>query len=183
MLATGLKTGTIFKQDNHPFVVEKYEHTNTARSGATVKVRARNLITNQISAMNFKGATKVEDAYVLRRRVQYLYKDVDYIFMDPDTFEQFSMTREQVGSSGSYLKEGELVQVLFFENIPVVIELPNVVVFSIIETAPGHKGNTVSSVTKDATISTGAVIKVPPFIKVGDSIKINTKTETYVSKA
>jgi elongation factor P len=184
MLATDLKTGTIFKEDNSPFYVIKYEHIKSARSGATVKVKVRNLITNQVLLKSYTGTTKVEDADVRRQNVQFLYQDGDlFYFMDPDTYEQLSITKDKIEEEIKFLKEGEKVQMMYFEDEPVSIQLPATVTFEITYTEPGFKGNTVTNAYKDATLENGTVIKVPPFMKIGDNVKINTETQEYVSKA
>ena len=103
--------------------------------------------------------------------------------MDPDTYEQVTIPKKVVGDSAQFLKEGEKVQVLYFERQPVSIELPITLEFEVTYTEPGYKGNTVSNVYKDATLDTGATVKVPTFIKIGDRVKIDTRTGTYVSKA
>jgi len=184
MLATDLKTGVIYKENGAPFVVIKYEHIKSARSGATVKVKVRNLLTDQVLLKSYIGSSKVEDADVRRQSVQYLYKDEpNYVFMDPDTYEQIPMNADIVGDAVKFLKEGEKVQAMYFEDSPVSIQLPTSMTFTITYTEPGFKGNTVSTAYKDATIENGTVIKVPPFIKIGDVIKLNTETEEYTSKA
>lgn len=184
MLATDLKRGTIYKEEGAPFLVIRYEHVKSARSGATVKVKVRNLITDQVLLKSYVGSNRVEDADVRRQNVQYLYNDgVNFVFMDPDTYEQIPMSVDIVGDNAMFLKEGEKVQVMYFEDSPVSIQLPASITFEITYTEPGFKGNTVSNAFKDATIENGTVIKVPPFIKVGDKVKINTETGDYVSKA
>lgn len=184
MLATDLKRGTIYKEEGAPFLVIRYEHVKSARSGATVKVKVRNLLTDQVLLKSYVGSNRVEDADVRRQNVQYLYNDgVNFVFMDPDTYEQIPMAADIVGDNSMFLKEGEKVQVMYFEDSPVSIQLPASITFEITYTEPGFKGNTVSNAFKDATIENGTVIKVPPFIKVGDKVKINTETGDYVSKA
>lgn len=116
MQASDLKTGTIFKEDKYPFLVEKYEHTKTARGGATVKVKARNLLTDQVLEKRYQSNSKVEDADVMRKNAQYLYKDHAFNFMDPDTYEQFTMTEKQVGESSQFMLDGETVQIMYFEG-------------------------------------------------------------------
>lgn len=184
MLATDLKTGVIYKESGAPFVVLKYEHIKSARSGATVKVKVRNLLTSQVLLKSYVGTAKVEDADVRKQNVSYLYNDgFNYVFMDPDTYEQIPMVADTVGDSAKFLKEGEKVQVMYFEDSPVSIQLPASMIFTISYTEPGFKGNTVSNAYKDATLENGTIIKVPPFLKIGDTIKVNTETEEYVSKA
>jgi elongation factor P len=184
MLATELKTGTIYKEDNAPLLVMKYEHSKVARGGGNVKVKTRNLISGRVLDKAYSSNQKVEPADVFRKNAQYLYADNNYVFMDPDSYEQVHVAKETIDpDTARFLKEGETVQVLYFEGNPVSIELPKSMVFEITYTEPGHKGNTVSNVLKDATIDNGSNVKVPTFIKIGDKVKINTGTGEYVSKA
>lgn len=183
MNSTDLKTGTIFKEKNTPFVVLKYKHTKVARGGATVKVKVKNLISGAVLEKNFKAAEKIDDADVVRKNAQYIYEDSGYMFMDPDSFEQFKIPEDVIAKSAKFLREGELVSVLYFEGTPISISLPKTMAFEVTYTEPGHKGNTVSTVFKDATLDNGAVVKVPSFIKIGDNVKINTELGEYSSKA
>lgn len=184
MIATDLKTGSIFKENGFPFVVLKYEHIKSARGGASVKARSRNLITGQVLDKSYLGSARVEEADVRRGNAQYLYKETDtYMFMEPTTFEQIAIKEEVIGDSVRFLKEGEKVQVMYFEDCPVSVELPITLTFEIKYTEPGFKGNTVSNVYKDATLDNDAVVKVPTFIKIGDKVKIDTRNGDYISKA
>lgn len=183
MLATNLKTGVVFKESDIPYQVQRYAHSKVARGGAHVKVQARNLKTGALKRFTFQGNKSVEAADVFKKKVQYLYKDTDYVFMDPKTYEQITISKEAVGDSARFLAEGSVVTVQYFEDTPIAIELPNVLVFEVSYTEPGFKGNTVSNVYKDATLSNGIVIKVPNFIKTGDKVKVNTTEGTYTSKA
>lgn len=183
MLATDLKTGTIYKGDNQPWQVEQYHHQKAARSGVTVKVRVRNLISGEVRQKSYSGEERVENAHVQRKNVQYLYKSNGHIFMDPKTYDQFTIPEKVIGEKAKYLKEGETFQVLYFEDEPVSVEFPNNLVFEVTYTVPGHKGNTVSNVYKDAEVSGGFTVKVPSFISKGDKVKVDTRTNEYVSKA
>jgi elongation factor P len=183
MLATDLKTGTIYKEDGQPWEVEKYDHIKTARSGATVKVFVRNLITGETRQKSYLGTTKVEDAFVERKDVQYLYQQNGYVFMDPDTYDQFKIPEKVLGDKAKYLKEGKTVQVSYFEEKPVSVKFPNSLVYEVTYTVPGHKGNTVSNVYKDAEVDAGFTVKVPSFIEKGSKIKVDTRTGEYISKA
>lgn len=184
MIATDLKTGKIFKEGDFPFVVVKYEHTKTARAGATVKVKAKNLITGAMMEKGFLGGAKVEEADVIRKNAQYLYKNGNgYEFMDPVSYEQIHMSEEIVGDNAPFLIEGETVQVLYFEDQPVSIDLPLNMVYEVTYTEPGFKGNTVSNVLKEATMRNGLIAKVPTFIKIGERVRIDTRTGEYVSRA
>ena len=184
MIATDLKTGTVFKEDGHPWLVTKYSHSKVARGGANVKVKAKNLLTGQMLQKSYSGTDKVEEGDVRRKNAQYLYNDgTHYVFMDPDTYNQFNIDNEGVGENGNFLIDGATVQVMYFEDTPVSITLPNTLDFEIKYTEPGYKGNTVSNVLKPATLDNGAQVKVPSFIKIGDRVKIDTRTGTYVSKS
>ena len=184
LLATELKTGKIFKDNDIPYVVLKYEHIKSARGGANVKVKARNLLNASVLEKSYLATDKVEDADISRKNAQYLYKDsAGYVFMDPDTYEQIAVSEDVVGEGSRFLTEGEKVQVLYFEDRPISVELPKGMVFEVTYTEPGFKGNTVSNVYKDATLTNGAAVKVPTFIKIGDKIKIDTRTGEYTSKA
>lgn len=184
MLASDLKTGTIFKENGNPYLVVKYTHTKVARGGATVKVKAKDLLTGNVYEKGYNASEKIEDADVARKNAQYIYEGANgYVFMDPESYEQFTITYDGVGDSSKFLKEGETVQVMYFEGNPVSIDLPISMTFEVTYTEPGHKGNTVSTVYKDATVDNGAEVKVPSFIKIGDKVKIDTRTGEYVSKA
>jgi len=184
MLASELKTGRIFKDQDTPFQVVKYEHVKTARGGATVRVKAKNLLNGSVLEKSFGSTERVEDADVTRGNLQYIYKDNSgYIFMNPNTYEQTTIGEDIVGSSARFLKEGESVQVVYFEDNPISMELPKTIIFEIQYTEPGYKGNTVTNTYKDATLTNGTVIKVPTFVKIGDIVKVNTETGEYVSKA
>ena len=183
MIATELKTGKIFKDNDDPFVVIKYFHIKSARGGASVKVKAKNLLTGAGLEKSYLGTAKIEEASVRRKSVQYLYKDTGYVFMNPDTYEQFIIPKSVLGDKALFLSEGENVQVMYFEEKPVSVDLPNSMIFEVTYTEPGYKGNTVSNVFKDATITTGAQIKVPTFVKIGDKVKVDTRTREYISKA
>ena len=183
MLVTELKNGTIFKDNGFPFTVVKYEHVKSARGGATVRIKARNIITSQVLEKSWGSNERIEDADVTRKSAQYLYRDNGYVFMDPETFEQFSINAELLGDSVKFLKEGEKVFVQYFEDRPISVDLPITLIFEITYTEPGFKGNTVSNVLKEATLDNGTVVKVPTFIKIGDKVKIDSRTGEYVSKA
>ena len=184
MIATELKTGRIFQEDGVPYQVLKYEHIKSARGGANVKVKARNLLTGNVFEKGYDATARVEEADVTRGNLQYLYHDgKNYIFMKPDTFEQVEIPQGIVGDASKFLQDGEKISVMYFNNRPVGVELPKSVIFEIAYTEPGFKGNTVSNVYKDAELSNGTKIKVPTFAKIGDKIKVNTETGEYVSKA
>lgn len=183
-MVTELKTGRIFQEDGVPFQVLRYEHIKSARGGANVKVKARNLLTGNVFEKGYDASARVEDADISRGNLQYLYNDgINYIFMKPDTFEQVEVSKKIMGDSSDFLAEGDKVSVMYFDGRPIGVELPKSVIFEVTYTEPGFKGNTATSVYKEAELSNGTKVKVPTFIKIGDKIKINTETGEYTSKA
>lgn len=183
MIATELKTGKIFQENGTPLLVLKYEHIKVSRGSAQVKVRVRNLLTGQVYERSFQSTGKVEPADVYTKNVQYLYNDGSFVFMDPETYEQFSIESDVIGDSSRFLVEGQTVMVQYFNDKPISVDLPITMVFEVTYTEPGYKGNTVTNVLKPATIDNGAEVKVPIFIKIGDKVKIDTRSGDYVSKA
>jgi elongation factor P len=183
MLATELKTGAIFKMNDQPYIVTKYEHIKVGRGSASVKLKIKNIITGQVMDKGCVSTERFEDADVFRKNAQYLFKQNGYIFMDPDTYEQFTISEDMMGDNARFLPDGQIVQVQYFDGKPISVDLPISMVFEVTYTEPGFKGNTVSNVLKEATINTGAVVKVPTFIKIGDKIKVDTRDGSYSSKA
>jgi elongation factor P len=158
MLATELKTGTIFKMNNQPYLVLKYEHIKLGRGSANVKIRAKNVVTGQVIDKGCVSTEKFEDADVFRKNAQYLYKEKGYIFMDPDTYEQFEVSEELLGDSARFLLEGQTVQVQYFEGKPILVDLPISMVFEVTYTEPGYKGNTVGNIQNEQPTLLGSKI-------------------------
>jgi elongation factor P len=181
---TDLKTGTAIVYNNDPHIVLKYEHSKQGRSGAVMRTKLKNLRNGATFDITFKGGDKFDEASLQRRQCSYLYKDgEDFAFMDSQNFDQFSLSGELIADKANYLKEGTEVQVLFFEDMPVSIELPIKMEFEIAHTEPGVRGDTATGGTKPATLETGLTITVPLFVKIGDIIRVNTVEGTYVERA
>jgi len=183
MMVTDLKNGTIFKENGHPFIVVKFQHIKVSRGSAHVRVTAKDIITGQVLDKSYQSSAKVEDAEVENKNAQYLYKDREHMFMDPDTYEQFGISEDVLGDTARFLKEGEKVIVKYFEEKPISVDLPVSMIFEIKYTEPGFKGNIVTNVYKEAELDNGTKIKVPMFVKIGDRIKVDTRDGAYVSKA
>jgi elongation factor P len=181
--ASELKTGVVFKDNNTPYKVEKYEHSKTARSGATIRLRVRSLLDGSVAEKVYSSVDMVADADIFKKTMQYLYKDSFFVFMDPVTYEQVELSEDVVGDNKFYLKEGEKYIIMYFEDNPVSIEVPNSMIFEVEYTEPGFKGNTVTNTLKDAKLVNGLEVKVPTFIKIGDKIKVDTRTGEYMSRA
>ena len=150
------------------------------RGGSIVNVKLKNLITGAVIPKTFKGQEKIESAEVTSRTVQYLYSDgSSFFFMDPASFEQFELPAEIVDDAKNYLKESDELNLQFFGERVINVELPKNLYLEVTYTEDVIKGDTTSSVLKDATLETGAVVKVPAFIKVGDIISVDTATGEY----
>lgn len=177
---TDLKKGTIVQIDGKPYRVTDYNQKVMGRGGSIVNVKLKNLIDGSVIPKTFKGQERIESAEVRTSTVQYLYNDgQNFFFMDPTTFEQFELTSETVDSAAGFLKEGEEISLQFFGDVVINVELPKNIYLEVTYAEEVVKGDTTSSVLKDATLETGAVVKVPAFIKVGDFISVDTTTGEY----
>lgn len=180
---TDLKTGTAIELDGSPFVVVDYQHSKMGRSGAVMRTKLRNLKTGSLVDITFKGSDKFEAANLTKKYCSFLYREGDvFNFMDTENFEQFGLSAEKVGDKSNYLKEGTDIQILFFEDEPVSIELPIKMEFVVTQAEPGIKGDTAQGGSKPAVIETGISVTVPLFVKIGDVIRVNTLEGTYVER-
>src|ERR1700742_2366655 len=177
---TDLKKGTIFQLEGEPFRVVEYSQKVMGRGGSIVNVRIKSLIDGKVLEKTFKGNEQLDSADVTSQTVQYLYNDSsNFFFMNGESFEQFEVSAELVGDGAGYLKEGDQVQLQFFDSHPINVELPKNVPLKVTYTEDAVKGDTTSSITKDATLETGITIKVPAFIKQGNLISVDTSTGAY----
>ncbi|MGB4957697.1 MAG: elongation factor P [Candidatus Saccharimonas sp.] len=177
---TDLKKGTVCQIDGQPYRVIEYGQKVMGRGGSIVNVKLKNLITGAVIPKTFKGQDKIEPAEVNNRTVQYLYNDgTTYFFMDPESFEQFELSAELVDEASGFLKEGESLTLQFFGERVINVELPKNIYLEVTYAEDVVKGDTTSSVLKDATLETGVTVKVPAFIKVGDIISVDTSTGEY----
>lgn len=177
---TDLKKGVVCQIDGQPYRVVDYNQKVMGRGGSIVNVKLKNLITGAVIPKTFKGQDKIERAEVSSKTVQYLYSDgTTYFFMDPETFEQFELSEDYVDEAKNFLKEGESLSLQFFGDRVINVELPKNIYLEVTYTEEVVKGDTTSSVLKDATLETGATVKVPAFIKVGDVISVDTVTGEY----
>jgi len=164
---------------------EIVDHSSSkmGRMGSIVTTRLKNIVTGAVQEKKFRSGDTFNIPDIERRNVQYLYKDdLGYHFMDTETYDQLSFSEEHIGESANFLKEQQEVQVQLYDDKPIGIELPTSVEFEVTYTEPGVKGDTVSSTTKPATIETGAVINVPLFINMGDTIKVDTRNGNYLER-
>lgn len=177
---TDLKKGVVCQIDGKPYRVTDYNQKVMGRGGSIVNVKLKNLIDGSVIPKTFKGQDKIERAEVSNKSVQYLYTDGDlYYFMDPTTFEQFELNADIVDAASGYLKEGDELNLQFFGDRVINVELPKNLYLEVTYAEDVVKGDTTSSVLKDATLETGITVKVPSFIKVGDIISVDTSTGEY----
>lgn len=177
---TDLKKGTVCQIDGKPYRVVEYSQKVMGRGGSIVNVKLKNLIDGSVIPKTFKGQDKIERAEVTNKTVQYLYSDgTDFHFMDPESFEQFQLGADIVDTAAQYMKEGDELNLQFFGDRVINVELPKNLYLEVTYAEDVVKGDTTSSVLKDATLETGLVIKVPAFIKVGDIVSVDTSTGEY----
>jgi elongation factor P len=177
---TNLKKGVVFQWEGEPFRVVDYNQKVMGRGGSIVNVRIKSLLDGKVLEKTFKGNEQVDSADVTTQGVQYLYNDGSvFFFMNEETFEQFEVPTDLVGDGAGYLKEGDKVQLQFFNDRAINVELPKNVPLVVTYTEDAVKGDTSSSITKEATLETGITIKVPAFIKQGDLISVDTSNGSY----
>ena len=177
---TDLKKGTIFQLDGTPYRVVEYGQKVMGRGGSIVNVKIKSLTDGKVLDKTFKGNESIEAADVGNQSVQYLYSDAGtFHFMDETTYEQFEISADIIGDQAGYLKEGDKVQAQLFNSQVISVELPKNVPLKVTYAEDAVKGDTSSSITKDAQVETGIIIKVPAFIKTGDVISVDTTTGAY----
>lgn len=177
---TNLKKGVVFQWEGEPFRVVDYNQKVMGRGGSIVNVRIKSLLDGKVLEKTFKGNEQLETADVSTRTVQYLYSDGStFYFMNEETFDQFEVSSDLVGDSAGYMKEGDIVGLQFFNDIAINVDLPKNVPLRVTYTEDAVKGDTSSSITKDATLETGITIRVPAFIKQNDLLSVDTATGAY----
>jgi elongation factor P len=177
---TSLKKGTIFQYEGTPYRVVEYSQKVMGRGGSIVNVRIKSLLDGRVLEKTFKGNEQLDSADVTNRNVQYLYNDgAQFYFMDEVSYEQFELSAADMADQAGYLKEGDRVQAQLFNGRVISIELPKNVPLEVTYTESVVKGDTTSSVLKDATLETGITVKVPAFVKTGDIISVDTTTGDY----
>ena len=177
---TDLKKGTIFQLEGVPYRVVEDSQKVMGRGGSIVNVRIKSLIDGSVLAKTFKGNEQIDYADVTNQNVQYLYNDgATYYFMNEETFEQFEIASDILGDQAGFLKEGDKAQAQLFDGRVINIDLPKNVPLKVVYTEDVVKGDTTSSVLKNAELETGITVKVPAFIKQGDLISVDTATGAY----
>ena len=183
LLATQLRKGMIIKVDNKLFRIFDRMHVTPGNLRGFVRIKMRNIQNGAMAEEKFRSEDIVERISLEQKEMQYLYNDGDHFhFMDTSTYEQIHISAEALGDSKDYLIADAVIRVEFYESEPVGIELPATVDLLVKETVPGIKGATASAQVKPATLETGLVIQVPPFVNEGDKVRVNTETGEYQSR-
>jgi elongation factor P len=178
------KTGMTILLDGKLQQIVEFQHVKPGKGGAFVRSKLRNVETGKVVDHTFRAGIDVEQAIVDRRDLQFLYREGDdYVLMDAETFDQVVASAAAMGDAGKFIKEGETLQVAFYDGRIVDTDLPASVALEITHTEPGIAGNTATNSTKPATLETGLEVQVPLFIDIGETIKVDTRTASYMSRA
>ena len=169
--------------DGNPYELIYFQHVKPGKGGAFVRTKLKNLKNNSILERTFRSGEKFGVPDIADTEMQFLYADDSYHFMDTGSYEQVDIPSDVVGGGASFLKEGVLVRILFFDSEVLNIELPNFVNLEVVECSPGVKGDTVSGATKPAKLETGLELQVPLFVNEGDVLKVDTRVGQYVERA
>jgi len=181
---TDIRTNMSIVWNGHTWLVQMAQFVNPGKGSAFTRAKLKNLRTGQVVENTFRSGEAVELAEVENKRCQYLYNDgTNYVFMGNDDYEQFSLDKDFLGDATKYLIDGTEVYAMYIDGNPVSIQLPPKMNFKVVSTPPGVRGDTASGGSKEATIETGAVVRVPLFIEEGETIRVNTETGAYDGKA
>jgi elongation factor P len=179
-----VKVGTLVEVDGDPYEVVYREHSKIGRGGAVLRTKMKNLRNGSVVSRTFQGSETIQEADLSRSNAQYLYSEEgQYFFMDEKSYEQFSLSQEQLGDSAKFLKEGTSAKILLFKEKPINVDLPIKLDLKVIEAPPALRGNTADGGTKQVKLETGQMITVPLFIKENDIVKVNTRDGKYVERA
>lgn len=178
-----IRKGLKVLMDGHPYTVVEFQFVKPGKGSAFTRTKFKNLLTGGVVEKNIRSGEKLEPANVEEREMQFLYTEgEDFVFMDGSTYEQTAVSSEVVGDNAGLMMDNMVCAVLFFNDRPVDITLPNFIEVEVTETEPGARGDTAGNVTKSAKISTGAEVQVPLFINQGDFIKVDTRVKQYVER-
>jgi elongation factor P len=178
------RKGLKIELEGEPYVITDFLHVKPGKGGAFVRTKLKSLITGNVIDRTFRSGEKVQTPALDERNMQYLYQEGKvYHFMDNDTYEQLTLTGDQLGEDSNFLQENVQVKIIFHNGQPIGVEFPFFVELTIVKTEPGVRGDTARGGTKPATVETGAVIQVPLFLNEGDVIKVDTRTGEYIERA
>jgi len=186
MISTAeFRGGAMLELDGEPMEILEFQHVKPGKGGAFVRTKLRKLKSGNVIDKTFRAGEKLDEPDCEERELQFLYRDDaanEWHFMDNETFEQQFFTSQQVGNNADLIKDSMVVKILFYKGDPIAVQLPNFVELEVVDTEPGVKGDTASGGTKNATVETGAIVKVPLYLETGTVIVIDTRTRAYVER-
>ncbi len=183
VIAGDFRNGVTFEMEGNVMQVIEFQHVKPGKGAAFVRTKLRNVITGAVVEKTFNPSDKYPPAYVERKEMQYLYSDGElYYFMDMETFDQLPINKGILSDAFKFVKENDMVKVVSYKGNVFAVEPPMFVELEVTETEPGFKGDTATGASKPATLETGAEVKVPLFVDIGDVIKIDTRTGEYLER-
>ena len=181
---SNFRNGLSIQLDGQIYQIVEFQHVKPGKGGAFVRTRLKNLHTGAALEKTFRAGERMEQAILDRKPMSFLYRQGDeYFFMDMESFDQLPIPASQLGSKVKYLKENTEAEVLMHDERIIGVEIPFFMELEVTQTDPGLRGDTASGGSKPATLETGAVVQVPLFVNVGDRIKVDTRTDTYLERA
>jgi len=168
--------------DGAPYTIVDFQHVKPGKGGAFVRTKLKHMRQGRVIDNTFRSGEKVELVDFEDKHMQFLYKDDRFHFMDMETYDQVSLSEDEIGDAALYLKDNTEVEVLYIDGSPVSLELPNFIELAVARTDPGVRGDTAQGGTKPATLETGAVVQVPLFLNEGDIVKVDTRTGDYLGR-
>jgi elongation factor P len=179
-----MRKGQTVKIDSKLYAIVDYQHVKLGKGGAVYQTKLKSLVDGTIQNVRLRSEETVEEAFLDKGTYEYLYSSgSEHVLMDTKTYDQISLDDDAFGDGPKFLKANARLQVSMYQGRPVIVELPNTVDLEVTDTPPEIKGATATNQTKPATLETGFVVSVPPFIKVGDIVRVDTRTGEYVTRA
>ncbi len=184
MISAGdFRNGVTFEEDGNVLQVIEFQHVKPGKGAAFVRTKLRNVITGSVVEKTYNPTAKVQQAFVERKDMQYSYNDGDlFYFMDPESFEMLPVEKDNLSDNFKFVKENMICKIISYKGKVFSVEPPMFVELEVTETEPGFKGDTATGASKPATLETGAQIKVPLFVNIGDVLKIDTRTGEYLER-
>src|SRR5574341_288973 len=177
------RNGARLLVEGQPYFIVEFQHVKPGKGGAFVRTKLKSYKTGNVLDRTFRSGERFEEPNLEEREMQFLFASGDsYTFMDKESFEQFTYEKKQLGENADLLKENMIAKILVYEHEPIAVELPIFIELRVVDADPGVRGDTASGGTKPAVVETGAIIKVPLYLEIGETIKIDTRTREYVER-
>jgi elongation factor P len=177
------RNGARLQLDGEPYYIVEFQHVKPGKGGAFVRTKLKSYKTGNVLDRTFRSGERFQEPDLEERQMQFLYATGDtYTFMDTESFEQFTYEKKQLGENADLLKEDMVAKILIHEHQPIAVELPIFIELKVVDAEPGVRGDTASGGTKPAVVETGATIKVPLYLEIGETIRIDTRTREYVER-